>query len=51
MIVWPAGATPRRGWPGLSPKTARDHMSNIFKKINAANRAQATVIARETWLG
>jgi DNA-binding NarL/FixJ family response regulator len=35
----------------LSPKTARDHVCNIFTKLQVADRAQAIVRAREAGLG
>ena len=35
----------------LSPKTVRNHVSNIFTKLQVADRAQATVRAREAGLG
>jgi DNA-binding NarL/FixJ family response regulator len=35
----------------LSPKTVRNHVSNIFMKLHVADRAQAIVIAREAGLG
>jgi DNA-binding NarL/FixJ family response regulator len=35
----------------LSPKTVRNHISNIFAKIEVADRAQAIVRAREAGLG
>jgi len=35
----------------LSPKTVRNHVSNIMAKIHAATRAQAIVLAREAGLG
>ncbi len=36
---------------GLSPKTVRNHISNIFSKLQVAGRAQAIVLAREAGLG
>jgi DNA-binding NarL/FixJ family response regulator len=36
---------------GLSPKTVRNHVSNIFSKLQVADRAQAIVRAREAGLG
>jgi DNA-binding NarL/FixJ family response regulator len=36
---------------GLSPKTVRNHASNIFMKLQVAHRAQAIVLAREAGLG
>lgn len=36
---------------GISPKTARNHISNIFGKLRVADRAQAIVLAREAGLG
>lgn len=36
---------------GLSPKTIRNHISNIFSKLQVAGRAQAIVLAREAGLG
>ena len=35
----------------LSPKTVRNHVSNIFAKLQVAHRAQAIVMAREAGLG
>ena len=35
----------------LSPKTVRNHISNIFAKLRVADRAQAIVRAREAGLG
>jgi DNA-binding NarL/FixJ family response regulator len=35
----------------LSPKTVRNHVSNIFGKLQVADRAQAIVRAREAGLG
>jgi DNA-binding NarL/FixJ family response regulator len=35
----------------ISPKTARNHVSNIFAKLHVADRAQAIVQAREAGLG
>jgi DNA-binding NarL/FixJ family response regulator len=35
----------------LSPKTVRNHVSNIFMKLHVADRAQAIVLAREAGLG
>ncbi|KIL39607.1 LuxR family transcriptional regulator [Gordoniibacillus kamchatkensis] len=36
---------------GLSPKTVRNHVSNIFNKLQVADRAQAIIRAREAGLG
>ena len=36
---------------GLSDKTVRNHLSNIFVKLQVADRAQAIVRAREAGLG
>lgn len=36
---------------GLSPKTVRNHVSNIFSKLQVADRAQAIIRAREAGLG
>jgi DNA-binding NarL/FixJ family response regulator len=36
---------------GLSPKTVRNHVSNIFSKLPARDRAEAIVMAREAGLG
>lgn len=36
---------------GLSLKTVRNHMSNIFNKLQVADRAQAILRAREAGLG
>jgi DNA-binding NarL/FixJ family response regulator len=35
----------------LAPKTVRNHISNIFSKLQVADRAQAIVRAREAGLG
>jgi DNA-binding NarL/FixJ family response regulator len=35
----------------LSPKTIRNHVSNIFTKLQVADRAQAIVLARDAGLG
>ena len=35
----------------LSPKTVRNHISNIFSKLQVADRAQAIIRAREAGLG
>ena len=35
----------------LSPKTVRNHVSNIFSKLQVADRAQAIMRAREAGLG
>jgi DNA-binding NarL/FixJ family response regulator len=35
----------------LSPKTVRNHVSNIFSKLQVADRAQAIVRARDAGLG
>jgi DNA-binding NarL/FixJ family response regulator len=35
----------------LSPKTVRNHVSNIFSKLQVADRAQAILRAREAGLG
>lgn len=35
----------------LSPKTVRNHISNIFSKLHVADRAKAIVRAREAGLG
>jgi DNA-binding NarL/FixJ family response regulator len=36
---------------GLSPKTVRNHLSNILTKLQVTDRAQAIVRAREAGLG
>ncbi|MEO5918551.1 MAG: response regulator transcription factor [Candidatus Limnocylindrales bacterium] len=36
---------------GVAPKTIRNHVSNIFSKLQVADRAQAIVRAREAGLG
>jgi DNA-binding NarL/FixJ family response regulator len=35
----------------LSPKTIRNHISNIFAKLQIADRSQAIVLARRAGLG
>jgi len=35
----------------LSPKTVRNHVSNIFSKLQVADRAQAIILARQAGLG
>jgi DNA-binding NarL/FixJ family response regulator len=35
----------------LSPKTVANHVSNIFSKLQVADRAQAVILAREAGLG
>ena len=35
----------------LSPKTVRNHASNIFSKLQVADRAQAIIRARDAGLG
>lgn len=35
----------------LSPKTVRNHLSNVFSKLQVADRAQAIIRAREAGLG
>ena len=36
---------------GLTLKTVRNHVSNIFSKLQVADRAQAVIRAREAGLG
>ena len=36
---------------GLSPKTVRNHVSNIFAKLGVRDRAEAIVRAREAGMG
>lgn len=36
---------------GLSPKTVRNHVSNIFDKLQVADRAEAIMRAREAGMG
>jgi DNA-binding NarL/FixJ family response regulator len=36
---------------GLTPKTVRNHVSNIFTKLQVVDRAQAIIRAREAGLG
>jgi DNA-binding NarL/FixJ family response regulator len=38
-------------WLTLSPKTVRNHISNIFNKLQVTDRARAIVQAREAGLG
>lgn len=35
----------------ITPKTVRNHVSNIFHKLQVADRAQAIIIARDAGLG
>ena len=35
----------------LTPKTVRNHVSNVLAKLNAGDRSQAIVIARRRGLG
>ncbi len=35
----------------LSPKTVRNHISNIFDKLQVVDRAQAIIRARDAGLG
>ncbi len=35
----------------LSPKTVRNHISNVFSKLHVADRAEAIVRARDAGLG
>lgn len=35
----------------ISPKTVRNHVSNVFSKLQVADRAQAIILAREAGLG
>jgi len=35
----------------LSPKTVRNHVSNVFAKLQVSDRTQAVIIAREAGLG
>jgi DNA-binding NarL/FixJ family response regulator len=35
----------------LSPKTVRNHVSNIFNKLHVVDRAHAIVKAREAGIG
>jgi DNA-binding NarL/FixJ family response regulator len=35
----------------LSPKTVRNHVSNIFTKLQVSDRAQPIIRAREAGLG
>ena len=36
---------------GLSPKTVRNHVSNVFAKLQVRDRAEAIVRAREAGMG
>jgi DNA-binding NarL/FixJ family response regulator len=36
---------------GLSAKTVRNHVTNIFAKLGVENRAQAIVLARNAGIG
>jgi len=36
---------------GITPKTVRNHVANVFNKLQVADRAQAIVRAREAGLG
>ncbi len=36
---------------GLTPKTIRNNVSNIFTKLQVADRAQAIIAARDAGLG
>ena len=36
---------------GIAPKTVRNHVANVFNKLQVADRAQAIVRAREAGLG
>jgi DNA-binding NarL/FixJ family response regulator len=36
---------------GISDKTVRNHVANVFNKLRVADRAQAIVRAREAGLG
>ena len=35
----------------LSPKTVRNHVSNVLTKLHVADRSQAIVLGRERGLG
>jgi len=35
----------------LSPKTIRNHLSNVFTKLQVADRSQAIIRARDAGLG
>jgi hypothetical protein len=51
----PGGPLAFRGWIArqlfLSPKTVRNHVSNIFTKLQVSDRAHAIVRARNAGLG
>ncbi len=51
MIARGLNNTEITGRLGVSPKTVRNHVSNIFSKLQVADRAQAIVRAREAGLG
>lgn len=50
MIATGANNTAIAGELSLSPKTVRNYISNIFRKLQVADRSQAIVLAREAGL-
>jgi DNA-binding NarL/FixJ family response regulator len=48
--AWPSAARPAKPRQA-SPKTIRNHVSNVFTKLQVADRAEAIMRAREAGLG